>query len=236
MKTRIIAAALAAFFILPMFSITALAAPEDDIIAIDDDNIMETEILAPEDAPDVPVTDYPDKYVPRPFAPSGTGSVIDNATDGDGKEFYTIKTPDDNVFYLIIDRQRNTDNVYFLNAVTEADLLSLAKIPDRPAQVVTEQPVIPTSPEQETPPAPEQDSGGNMGMLILVIAVIVIGGGAGWYFKIYKPKQDKLSVEDDYISDEPDIYGGDVQDADQDDSTPWYENEDEQNGGNGEDE
>jgi hypothetical protein len=34
---------------------------------------------------------------------------------------------DDGVFYLIIDRQRNTENVYFLNAVTEEDLIALAE-------------------------------------------------------------------------------------------------------------
>jgi len=64
---------------------------------------------------------------PNPFTPAGTGTVIDNATDADGKEFYTIMTPSENVFYLIIDRQRETENVYFLNAVTEKDLLALAE-------------------------------------------------------------------------------------------------------------
>jgi len=69
----------------------------------------------------------------NPFTPSGTGTVADNATDGDGKEFFTIMTPDENTFYLVIDRQRGTENVYLLNAVTEADLLSLAKMPERSA-------------------------------------------------------------------------------------------------------
>ncbi|MCL1975899.1 MAG: DUF4366 domain-containing protein [Firmicutes bacterium] len=55
---------------------------------------------------------------PHPFTPSGIDTVVDNATDGDDKEFYTISTADGDVFYLIIDRQRNSQNVYFLNAVT----------------------------------------------------------------------------------------------------------------------
>ena len=59
----------------------------------------------------------------NPFSTDGTGTVVDNATDEDGKEFYTITTPDENIFYLVIDKQKTTDNVYFLNAVTEADLL-----------------------------------------------------------------------------------------------------------------
>ena len=49
----------------------------------------------------------------NPFTPNGTGTVVDNATDEDGKEFYTIQTADENVFYLVIDKQRGTENVYF---------------------------------------------------------------------------------------------------------------------------
>lgn len=63
----------------------------------------------------------------NPFTPDGQATVVDNATDEDGKEFYTFTTPDENVFYLVIDRQRDSDNVYFLNAVTEEDLYALAE-------------------------------------------------------------------------------------------------------------
>lgn len=34
----------------------------------------------------------------KPFTPDGTGTVVDNATDEDGKEFFTITTPSENVF------------------------------------------------------------------------------------------------------------------------------------------
>ena len=64
---------------------------------------------------------------PAPFTPEGQASVVDHATDGDGKEFYTFSTPEGNIFYLVIDSQRDSDNVYFLNAVTEADLMALAE-------------------------------------------------------------------------------------------------------------
>ena len=55
----------------------------------------------------------------EPLSPPGTGTVIDSGTDEDGKEFYTIQAPDKAVFYLIIDRQRGTENVYFLDAVAD---------------------------------------------------------------------------------------------------------------------
>ncbi len=63
----------------------------------------------------------------RPFTPDGQASVLDHATEEEGKEFYTFVTPEENIFYLVIDRQRESENVYFLNAVTENDLLELAE-------------------------------------------------------------------------------------------------------------
>ena len=62
------------------------------------------------------------------FTPEGTGTVLDTATGEDGdKQFYTITSEDGNVFYLIIDGKRDGNNVYFLNGVTEADLMALAE-------------------------------------------------------------------------------------------------------------
>lgn len=54
----------------------------------------------------------------------------------------------------------------------------------------------PGNPPQEEA---EPETGSNMGMLLLVLAVAVIGGGAGWYFKIYRPKHEKAAEpEEDY--------------------------------------
>ena len=62
------------------------------------------------------------------FTPDGIGTVLDEATGEDGdKQFYTITTEDGNVFYLIVDGKRDSQNVYFLNAVTESDLMALAE-------------------------------------------------------------------------------------------------------------
>ena len=63
------------------------------------------------------------------FTPEGTGTVLDSATgQEDDKQFYTITTADGNVFYLIIDGKRDSENVYFLNGVTEEDLLWPSRI------------------------------------------------------------------------------------------------------------
>ena len=71
-----------------------------------------------ETAPVEETTEPEEIATPNPFTPNGTGTVLDNATSEDEKEFYTIVTENENVFYLVIDKQRDTENVYFLNAVT----------------------------------------------------------------------------------------------------------------------
>lgn len=149
----------------------------------------------------------------KPLTPAGTGTVIDNTTDGDGKEFFTITTADESVFYLVIDRQRETENVYFLNAVTVNDLLPLATgyaatvTPEplaEPEPTPTPDPVPVTEPE----PQPAETTGGNMTTLVVALAVVLIGGAAGWYFKIYKPKQERAAeVEEDYADETGPDYG-----------------------------
>lgn len=184
------------------------------------DNIEPENTEQPTPAEEIPAQELPAREpdgTSNPFTPSGTGEVVDNATESDGKEFFTIMTPDENTFYLVIDRQRGTENVYLLNAVTEADLSSLAKMPEQTAPVVTEQPTVPAEPEPE-PPAPEKSGGA--GMMVIVVLVVLVGGGVGWYFKIYRPKQQGADSAgefdgDDYGDDESDPYGCD-QDADYD--------------------
>ena len=144
----------------------------------------------------------------KPFTPDGTGTVVDNVTDGDGKEFFSISTEDGNVFYLIVDRQRSTDNVYLLNAVTEQDLMSLAKegdgknvsaVPTAPTPPPTTSTPTEPTPEPTPAPAPEK-SGGNQSLIFIIIAVIAVGG-AGYYFKIVRPKQNG-GGDDDFDDDQ----------------------------------
>ena len=152
---------------------------------------------------------------PNPFTPDGTGTVVDNATDQDGKEFFTITTAEEAVFYLVIDRQRETENVYFLNAVTVADLMALAESSGEPAAPEpTPEPDPEPNPTPEPEPVPEKKGGA--GPLLLALAVVVIGGGAGWYFKIYRPKLQKAAEPEE-------DYGGDPYDGpeDYDGEAPW---------------
>ena len=175
--------------------------------------------------PDPPVAEEPEPE-PNPFTPEGTGTVVDNATDGDGKEFFTITTPNENIFYLVIDRQRETENVYFLNAVTVADLMALAEPSPEPVPEPLPEPE--PEPATEPKPEPEPEKSGGAGTLLLVLAVLALGGGAGWYFKIYRPKQQAAAPGEDF--DEAEEYGEDYGGGEYDDLPPWDEEEEKEDG------
>ena len=126
--------------------------------------------------------------------PGGTGTVTEVATDEDGKLFYTIQTPAGNVFYLVIDMARTDgNNVYFLNAVTENDLIALAETDGSTTGGVSAIPEPTPDPE----PEPEETTGGNTGAIIFIILAVIAVGGAGYYFKILKPRK-QAAMQDDY--------------------------------------
>ena len=144
----------------------------------------------------------------KPLTPDGAGTVIDNVTNEDGKEFFTITTPSKHVFYLIIDRQKDSENVYFLDAVTDKDLLALAKsdnedIDASPSSGAASTLEASSAPTVSTPSAspnsqPEKHSSAGIAAVAVLAAVLV--GAAVWFFKFRKPgKKDKNTPDpDDY--------------------------------------
>lgn len=170
----------------------------------------------------------------KPFSPEGQATVLDHATNEDGKEFYTFTTPEGNVFYLIIDQQRDSDNVYFLNAVTESDLAALAQKDEKGSteDIMTAELVVcscgerceagkvdtgcgicrndldackgkAAEPAETAEPETVEKNGG--GAFIFVVLAFLAAGGAGYYFKVYKPKHDLDDAEDlDELLDDED--------------------------------
>lgn len=168
------------------------------------------------------------------FTPEGTGTVQDNVTSADDKQFYTITTEAGNVFYLIIDGKRDNNNVYFLNGVTESDLLALAEkngssttnsIPEvitctcsvkcEAGKVNTSCQICKnnlngcTAKAAEVTPEPAEpeklSSGGSNAAMLILAAVALLGvGGVGYYVKIVKPKREAVDEDDDF---EDDSYG-----------------------------
>jgi hypothetical protein len=172
----------------------------------------------------------------RPFTPDGAATVVDNETDSDGgREFFTIFSEDGNEFFLIIDRHRNTENVYFLNAVTEEDLMSLARQAGREIEnndsstSAIPTPTQPSEPgtdgtdggEQPDPEPPQEDGRptalSRIGNNLLVFGgIVVVVGGLAYYIKVVRPKKSGFSSN--YGDDEPDDYDYDnAADEDADD-------------------
>ncbi len=169
------------------------------------------------------------------FTPEGTGTVLDEATgEGDDKQFYTITTEGGNVFYLIIDGKRDSNNVYFLNGVTEADLMALAEKSDGSVSVIPETEVctctdkceagnvntdcplckndlngctgkaVVTEPEEPDEPEQPEKDSSSVGTIIFIVVALLAVGGVGYYVKIVRPKQQ---AEDDEEFDEDEVYG-----------------------------
>ena len=60
-----------------------------------------------------------------------------------------------------------------------------------------------------------------LNMLLLVLAVAVLGGGAAFYFKVYRPKQQAATEPEEDYGEELEDYDG------EEDGPPWDEDEDE---------
>ena len=75
------------------------------------------------------VSQTPEEQKKQEFAKADAAEAAENgdkekAQSEQGKEFYTIQTATDKVFYLIIDRDGEEEMVYFLTEITENDLLN----------------------------------------------------------------------------------------------------------------
>ena len=168
-----------------------------------------------------------DKYTNKQF--------ITVQTSG-GNTFYIVIDYDKPV-----DEDGEQYQTYFFSIVDEADLLAAAEaagveLPacectvkcaagaintDCPVCAVNMSECVGTKAEPEpvdepesAEPEPEQKS--NTGTLLLILAVALIGGGVGWYFKVYRPKHQRAEQPEEDYGDELEDY---------DDTPPWDEDE-----------
>ena len=150
-----------------------------------------------------------------------------------GKEFYTIQTASEKVFYLIIDRDGEEEMVYFLTEVTENDLLNVTvdnseTLPKNSAALesaipVTEGALPNNNGEQETveepaeeptedgeenteepEPEPEKTEENPMATYIILGVVAAAAIGGGYYFKVVRKKKEEFLDEDDEEDEEYD--------------------------------
>lgn len=221
-KLKIISCVMLAMLCVTSFSVAAFASSGD---------MTETE------APDYSLT------------PDGNLTLIDDYyqieqeatedTEQRDKQFITLQSKNGNYFYLVIDRNGETENVYFLNLVDEADLMALIETAEDGTAVPTcfctekcaigaintnceicranmsecvgNEPVVEVTEDTEPTEEPAEESPANLLPIIILVIAGTAGGAVYWFkFRKEKPKTSGNSDLDDYD------YGQDDEDCGQD--------------------
>lgn len=189
------------------------------------------------------------------FTPDGNLSLIDDIlqtevyatedTELKEKQFITLQSKSGNYFYLVIDRTGDTENVYFMNLVDEADLMALIESEENGTSVpvcsCTEKCIVgalntgceicctnmsecvgkepePEPTAEPTEPVKEPEQNGSNPMMLLLMLALIGGGGAFAYIKFFK---NKPSTKGNADLDDYDY--GDEDDED----IPWESEDDE---------
>ena len=138
--------------------------------------------------------EYTEEYTePATLVEQGSGTVQSYTEDGE-KEFYTIISENGSTFYLVIDTEKNSQNVYFLKAVDEIDLLQLVGEQITYVDILVETTEATTEEVTQTTTQSFEEvlaENTTIGLTeIAVIAIVVFGIG----FLIYNKKKGKGAV------------------------------------------
>ena len=146
----------------------------------------------------------------RTLTPKGNAQLVDDISDNENLQFITVTARDGNVFYFVIDKGAQSENVYFLNTVDESDLEALVEKSDKkptatakPEQTentaetnLTENDKKNTDSKTEKTEQPEQNRPKNNSGLFIILALAAAAGIGGYYYKVILPKK-KLEQADD---------------------------------------
>ena len=170
---------------------------------------------------------------PFAFTPDGNMTLIDDflqievpgdeETEQVEKQFITVQSKNGNTFYIVIDRNGETENVYFLNLVDEADLMALMESEDGETAAPTcsctdkcvvgaintnceicrtnmsectgKEPVVEPEPTEPVEEPTEEPKSTNF-MPIIIVLILGAGGFAVYWFKFRKPKTKTAGSSD----------------------------------------
>ena len=242
---RMLMAALCSVVFLCGFSVTAYAGGGDEVMDYETEPVVETEpATEPEPAPTIePGAGFAAEgnLVTRDLLyDKNTNKQFISVQTSGGNTFYIVIDYDKPT-----DEDGDQYETYFFSIVDETDLLAAMESAgvELPActckekcvmgAINTDCPVCSVNmgecagvtpepePEPTTEPEPEEPAKKNgAGPLILVLAIFAIGGGAGWYFKIYLPKHQQAAAPAEDYDEEMDAYNDFEEDG-----PPWDEDE-----------
>lgn len=144
-KFRLFACVIAAVLCMTAFSVTAFASDGGYYESNEDGNNT-----PPSSIDSITVSTegvkLPENQGSEALTPDGNLSLIDDVQQVESyasdeaelkdKQFITIQSKNGNYFYIVIDRSSDTENVYFLNLVDEADLMALMEDADGDSALV----------------------------------------------------------------------------------------------------
>ena len=143
----------------------------------------------------------------RTLTPKGNAQLVDNVLDNENLQFITVTARDGNVFYFVIDKGAQSENVYFLNTVDESDLEALVEKSDKKPTATAKQEQTENTAETdstdndtkdktEKSEQQEQNRQKNNSGLFVILALAAAAGIGGYYYKVILPKK-KLEQADD---------------------------------------
>ena len=173
----------------------------------------------------------------QPLTPDGNLEIVDDIVHED-KQFITVKSRSGAEFYIVIDRSRDSDNVYFLNQVDDVDLFALLEDDSSASCSCKEKCTVGAvnsdclvcrmdmksckGKVSEVKSEPISDSGSvktekKSDIFPVILVVGVIGGGAViGFLKLRKNKPKAASVpgfddtdDEDFVEDETEVEDGD---------------------------
>ncbi|WP_317856080.1 CD1107 family mobile element protein [Chakrabartyella piscis] len=184
----------------------------------------------------VPIIEEKNEDVP--LTPDGNLSMVDDVivTDEEHKQFIIAQSKNGNYFYVVIDRTKDSENVYLLNMVDEADLVALANgetvplTPTSPPETVEPEP-----PEENTDTKPvEEEKPKNNMVLIITLVLGLCGLGGAYYFFFMRGKNGKPITpsnidfeedDDDNAFQVVDAFGDETENEDENDNNYHNDND-----------
>ena len=128
---------------------------------------------------------------------NATGEIKDKYS-ADARQFITFKTKSGKTFHLIINHDEEGQNVMLLTEVSEDDLLNMVEKKEKSKEEVKKiEETLPESKVKKEEPKKEESKGGGFYIFLGIIVLAVVG--VGYYFKIYKKKQEADEDEDLYF-------------------------------------
>ena len=161
----------------------------------------------------------------QPLTPDGNLEIVDDIVHDD-KQFITVTSRSGAEFYIVIDRSRDSDNVYFLNQVDDVDLFTLLDEDSSSSCSCKEKctvgavnsdclvcrmdmkscagKAVETKVEQTIHDSDPDKAGKKPNILPVILIVVVIGGGAVIGFLKLRKNKPKAAPAPDFDDDTDD--------------------------------